>query len=50
MGLEPHAMQLHGEVDAEAVEIMHALGEKYGMLGAMPLGQENTVSTLGDEL
>ncbi|MDE0865492.1 MAG: aminotransferase class III-fold pyridoxal phosphate-dependent enzyme [Rubripirellula sp.] len=37
MGLEPHAIQLRGEVDAEAIEIMQALGEKYGMIAPMPM-------------
>ena len=36
MGLETHAIQLRGEVDAEAIEIMQALGEKYDMLAPLP--------------
>jgi len=37
MGLEPHPIRLSGEVDAEAVDIMQALGEKHGMLASRPM-------------
>ena len=41
MGLEPHQLKLRGEVDAEAVEIMQALGEKYDMLASTPSRQRS---------
>jgi len=44
MGLEPHAIQLRGEVDAEAIETMQALGEKYGMLAPLPRTQVEKVA------
>ena len=40
MGLEPHAIQLRGEIDAAAIEIMQKLGEKYGMLGSRTRGNK----------